>query len=246
MSAGMISHKGASNKLDQATREVTISIPAGVSTLLGIQYDFPSNTGLEPWENTRLEPLWWRKTKKMLDSFSIPSFFFFNTNPFATLKGSSGNEVKLSYSLMGLGLQWGRLRVETTKQDNGKIKNENTSSTSTAQNDYFYFSDGTNIHRVDSTSASIWRVMYASELPEGNNPENSWVWGIGYESVTLILLTQNDGERIIKMNSPIVDAGYQMNWTHAYFNIKFGYALTEAVTNFSYNEGFSVGIGYVW
>ena len=88
--------------------------------------------------------------------------------------------------------------------------------------------------------------MYASELPEGNNPENSWIWGIGYESVKLILLTQDDGERIIKMNSPIVDAGYQMNWTHAYFNIKFGYALTEAVTNFSYNEGFSVGIGYVW
>ena len=154
--------------------------------------------------------------------------------------------MKLSYSITGIGLHWGRLRVEIANHGNGSIKNENNSSSSTAQNDYFYFSDGTNIHLVDSTSASIWRVMYASELPEVDSKENSWIWGIGYESVTLILLTQDDGERIIKMNSPIVDAGYQMNLTHAYFNIKFGYALTEGVTNFSYNEGFSVGIGYVW
>ena len=152
--------------------------------------------------------------------------------------------MELSYSLMGIGLQWGRLRVETTNRGNGSIKNN--SSSSTVQNDYFYFSDGTNIHLVDTTSASIRRVMYASELPEGNNPENSWVWGIGYESVTLILLTQDDGERRIKMNSPIVDAGYQMNWKHVYLNIKYGFALTESVTNFSYNDGYSFGIGFVW
>ena len=147
---------------------------------------------------------------------------------------------------MGIGVQWGRLRLETTNHGNGSIKNENNSSSSTAQNDYFYFSDGTNIHLVDSTSASIWRMMYASELPEGNNPENSWIWGIGYESATLILSTQNDGERKIKMNNPFVDAGYQINWPHVYLNIKFGYAFTEDVTNFSYNSGYSFGIGFVW
>jgi hypothetical protein len=230
-------------------------VPANIRhSLRAEDGDFTSETKtvrIEPDGSERVEFEYFTETKKtpikLPDWFSnIPSIFFFNTNPSATFKGSSGTDVKLSYSLMGIGLQWGRLRVETTNRGNGSIKNENNSSSSTAQNDYFYFSDGTNIHRVDSTSASIWRVMYASELPEGNNQENSWIWGIGYESVTLILLTQDDGERIIKMNSPIVDAGYQMNWTHAYFNIKFGYALTEAVTNFSYNEGFSVGIGYVW
>ena len=103
--------------------------------------------------------------------------------------------MELSYSLMGIGLQWGRLRVETTKQGNGKIKNENTSSTSTAQNDHFYFSDGTNIHRVDSTSASIRRVMYASVHPGGDGffdpdyvfsfKENKWnkVWENNFKPV---------------------------------------------------------------
>lgn len=89
-------------------------------------------------------------------------------------------------------------------------------------------------------------MMYSSELPEDNNPENSWIWGIGYESATLILSTQNDGNRIIKMNNPFVDAGYQINWTHVYLNIKFGYAFTEEVTNFRYNSGYSFGIGFVW
>ena len=88
---------------------------------------------------------------KLPDWFSnLPSIFFFNTNPSVTIQGSSENEVKLSYSLMGIGLQWGRLRLETTNRGNGSIKNENNSSSSTAQNDYFYFSDGTNIYLVDS------------------------------------------------------------------------------------------------
>ena len=205
-----------------------------------IEPDGSEKVEFENFTETKKTPI------KLPDWFSnLPSIFFFNTNPSATIQGSSENKVELSYSLMGIGLQWGRLRLETTNHGNGSIKNENNSSSSTAQNDYFYFSDGTNIHRVDSTSASIWRMMFASELPEGNNPENSWIWGIGYESVTLILLTQDDGERIIKMNSPFVDAGYQINWNHVYLNFKFGYALTEDVTNFSYSDGFSFGIGFV-
>ena len=135
--------------------------------------------------------------------------------------------------------------METTIGGNGSIKNEGNVSTSSDPNDYFYFSDGTNIHRVDSTNASITRLMYDLKWPAKLN-ESWWILGAGFESVTLTLTTQYDGKRTIKMNSPIIDGGFQINWRHAYFNIKFGFAFTKTVTNFSYNEGFSVGIGYVW
>lgn len=230
-------------------------VPANIRlTLQAEDGNFKSETKtirIEPDGSERVEFEDFTETKSGSDWFSnIPSIFFFNTNPSATFKGSSGKDVELSYSLMGIGLHWGRLRIETTNRGNGSIKDEGKSA------DYFYFSDGTNIHRVDSTSASIWRIMYGNEATGGwrekiwmtrkKGEVFSWVYGIGYESVTLILLTQDDGERKIKMKNPVVDFGLQWNWPHVYLVTKYGFALTEEVTNFSYNEGFSVGIGFIW
>ena len=108
-------------------------VPANIRlTLQAEDGNFKSETKtirIEPDGSERVEFEDFTETKSGSDWFSnIPSIFFFNTNPSATFKGSSGKDVELSYSLMGIGLQWGRLRVETTKQGNGKIKNENTIS----------------------------------------------------------------------------------------------------------------------
>ena len=48
------------------------------------------------------------------------------------------------------------------------------------------------------------------------------------------------------MIHPLIEGGFQFNFPHAYIYIKGGGALTEEISNFSYNPGASFGIGFVW
>ena len=103
--------------------------------------------------------------------------------------------------------------------------------------------------------------MVTSKLPVKNRRQNHWFWGAGYETVTLFLITQYDGERKIRMSHPNLDGGYQWNWSQTYFHLKLEFPLSKDSANFSYYNGFasangsykfsyrnsfSLGIGFFW
>ena len=110
----------------------------------------------------------------------------------------------------------------------------------------FFFSDGSKIHEVTSTSASITRLMYASALPEKYGQNGSWIWGAGFEWATLTLTTKYDGIRTIKMNGPIIGGGYQYHWSEYYLNIEYQISSPTGYSNFTIVDGINLGIGYVW
>ena len=155
------------------------------------------------------------------------------------LEKSSGF-VDLKYSFWGIGYQWKRLKFESTLSGEGNIEVDG------ADTGEFYFSDGNNIHKVTSTSASITRLMYAPALPEKYGLKNSWIWGAGFEWSTFTLKTQYDGNRTIKISHPLIDGGYQWNWPQYYFNIKYQLKWPSGVSKLTYYDGFSMVVGYVW
>jgi hypothetical protein len=162
-------------------------------------------------------------------------------NSYTSLKGN-GKEITLEYTMLGLGFQWKRIKIETTISGTGRI---DTSENESENLSYFYYSDGNNIHRVDSTKATITRLMYAPALPTGIEQKNSWIWGAGFEWVTISLSTQYDGEKTIKMNHPFVDGGYQWNWTDKYFNIKYKWHWSSGNTNMLPYYAYYVGLGII-
>ena len=147
-------------------------------------------------------------------------------------------EIELNYFLLpGIGFQWKRLRFEFY-QGPGSIEINNVDTT-------FYYSDGSTIQEVIATSATINKIFYASKLPDGFSV-NHWIWSFGYEDVELTLATKLDGNRTIKMSQPVIDGGYQWNWTETFYNLKFGWPIRQSSTNYSYVGGLSMGLGYVW
>ena len=142
------------------------------------------------------------------------------------------------YNFWGIGYQWKRLKFELTFSGEGNIEvdEENTGG--------FYFSDGNNIHKVTSTSASKTRLMYVSALPEKYGQKNSWIWGAGFEWATFTLKTQASGDRTIKMNHLFVDGGYQWNWADKYFNVKYKLQWPSENKNLDYYDAFYFGLGF--
>jgi hypothetical protein len=157
----------------------------------------------------------------------------------AELKGSSEKVVNLIYSLLGIGFQWKSFKFEGYGGD-GDMEVDDKASKS------FFFSDGSKIHEVTSTSASITRLMYASALPEKSGQNGSWIWGAGFEWVTLTLRTKYAGNRTIKTSGPIIGGGYQYHWSEYYFNIEYQISSPTGYSNFTIVDGINLGIGYVW
>ena len=157
----------------------------------------------------------------------------------AELKGSSEKVVNLIYSLLGIGFQWKSFKLEGYGGD-GSMEVDDKASKS------FFFSDGSKIHEVTSTSASITRLMYASALPEKYGQNGSWIWGAGFEWVTLTLRTKYAGIRTIKTSGPIIGGGYQYHWSEYYFNIEYQISSPTGYSNFTIVDGINLGIGYVW
>ena len=157
----------------------------------------------------------------------------------AELKGSSEKVVNLIYSLLGIGFQWKSFKFEGYGGD-GSMEVDDKASKS------FFFSDGSKIHEVTSTSASITRLMYASALPEKYGQNGSWIWGAGFEWVTLTLRTKYAGIRTIKTSGPIIGGGYQYHWSEYYFNIEYQISSPTGYSNFTIVDGINLGIGYVW
>ena len=147
--------------------------------------------------------------------------------------------IEIKYIVIGIGLQWKYLKIETTLPSDGSFKLDNTRKSINS----FYFSDGSNIHEVTSTEAKFTRIMYAPSLPEGYNPESSWIWGTGLEFSEITLTTKNDGDRKITARFPLIEGGYQLNWPNYYINLqlqlKFG---SPDVSAFSLGSAF----GGVW
>ena len=173
------------------------------------------------------------------------SLAIFYSNPYATLKGTSN--VKLNYNLWGLGFQWSRVRFESyTGSGYIEIDGDSTNSNSV---EGFYFSDGSNIHLVESTNASIRRIMYAPKLPiVGRGSYGEWIWGVGFEWVTLTLTTKYDGNRTINMTHPMIDGGYQYTSKNSkqYFLLKYGISFVNTYENLAFSDGLILGYGYVF
>ena len=224
-------------------------VPANIRhSLRAEDGDFKSETKtirIEPDGSEKVEFENFTGTKKT--PFKLPewtgerqSMTLFYDYVVINLEKSSGSFVDLKYSFWGIGYQWKRLKFEFTFSGEGiiEVDSENTGE--------FYFSDGNNIHKVTSTSASIIRLMYAPALPEKYGIENSWIWGAGFEWATLTLKTQYDGNRTIKKSHPLIDGGYQWNWPTYNFNIKYQLKWPSDNSKLTYYDGFSMGIGYVW
>ena len=152
----------------------------------------------------------------------------------AELKGSSEKVVNLIYSLLGIGFQWKSFKLEGYGGDGDMEVDDKNSK-------FFFFSDGSKIHQVTSTSASITRLMYGVETSTFG-----WIWEAGFEWATLTLTTKYDGIRTIKMNVPIIGGGYQYHWSEYYFNIEYQISSPTGYSNFTIVDGLNLGIGYVW
>ena len=184
-----------------------------------LKFEFPS------WDDFKL-PDWNEKKRSMY--FSYSSYL-------VKLK----NMIDLNYTILGIGLQWKHLKIESTLANpDSYFKNSSNESI-----DSFYFSDGSNIHEVTSTEAKFTRIMYAPSLPEGFYPKNSWIWGTGLEFSEITLTTKNDGDRKITARFPVIEGGYQWNWPNFYFNLqiqlKFG---PPNISAYSYGSA----LGGVW
>ena len=180
-------------------------------------------------------------TETKITPFKLPDLFsesiglmLLYDGSWAEIKYSSEKDISISYHLWGISLQWKRLKFETVS-GSGTITNSDSN--------YFYFSDGSNIYEVTSTEAKFTRIMYAPSLPEGYNPESSWIWGTGLEFSEITLTTKNDGDRKITARFPLIEGGYQLNWPNYYINLqlqlKFG---STDVSAFSFGSAF----GGVW
>ena len=142
--------------------------------------------------------------------------------------------MNLIYTLLGIGFQWKRFKFEGYDGDGSMEVDDKNSK-------FFFFSDGSKIHQVTSTSASITRLMYGVETSTFG-----WIWEAGFEWATLTLTTKYDGIRTIKMSRPIIGGGYQYHWSEYYFNGKYQVKWPTGYSNFTYNDGINFGLGYVW
>jgi len=219
-------------------------VPANVRhSLRAEDGDFKSETKtirIEPDGSEKVEFEDFTETKSGPDwsGADLSLLLLFDTKT-AELKGSSEKVVNLIYSLLGIGFQWKSFKFEGYGGD-GDMEVDDKASKS------FFFSDGSKIHEVTSTSASITRLMYASALPEKYGQNGSWIWGAGFEWVTLTLRTKYAGIRTIKTSGPIIGGGYQYHWSEYYFNIEYQISSPTGYSNFTIVDGINLGIGYVW
>jgi hypothetical protein len=199
-----------------------------------IEPDGSGRVGFEDFTETKITPF------KLPDwSGADLSLLLLYDSKTAELKVSSEKVVKLIYSLLGIGFQWKSFKFEGYGGD-GSMEVDDKASKS------FFFSDGSKIHEVTSTSASITRLMYASALPEKYGQNGSWIWGAGFEWVTLTLRTKYAGIRTIKTSGPIIGGGYQYHWSEYYFNIEYQISSPTGYSNFTIVDGINFGLGYVW
>ena len=204
-----------------------------------IEPDGSGRVGFEDFTETKITPF------KLPDwSGADLSLLLLYDSKTAELKVSSEKVVKLIYNLLGIGFQWKRFKYEGYGGD-GSIEVDDKASPQYSHKSFF-FSDGSKIHEVTSTSASITRLMYASALPEKYGQNGSWIWGAGFEWVTLTLITKYAGIRTIKTSGPIIGGGYQYHWSEYYFNIEYQISSPTGYSNFTIVDGINFGLGYVW
>ena len=188
-----------------------------------LNFEFPS------WEDFKF-PDWNEKNKSVYLSYS--TYIVRLTDP-----------IYLKYiGVLGLGIQWKHLKIEST------FLNEEASFENNIDEkmDSFYFSDGNNIYQVISSEAQFSRIMYASSPAERFNFVSSygrWIWGAGLGFADITLTTKNDGDRKIKARFPLVEGGYQWNWSDLYVNAL--YKIYWGITNLSISS-YGASIGGVW
>jgi hypothetical protein len=159
------------------------------------------------------------------------------------LKWDTTKEIGLDYIVPGISYQWKYLKGEYIDGKGTISFTENS----------FYFYNDSDLYRVQSTSITIARLMFTSK-PTWGYESGHWIWGIGYEmgTITLKVKSQKDDYKTvstkeIKINHPIIDAGYRWNKGEFYYiELKYAYNFSRSDKNFEYQNSFIIGTGIIW